>query len=277
MNVLIRCRLAGLSLGLLLVLSRPAGAAEYRVATFEADITIPVGHACMGGGIADAKVVLDPLYAKGFVFLGAGDPVVVVALDWCQANNRSYDRWREALAEAAGTVPTRVMLATVHQHDAPISDLRAQELLDEVGLKGSICDPAFHEQAVHKTAAALRTALASPRRVTHVGVGQAAVERVASNRRIATDALVHWDRTSSDTRFDAAPEGEADHFLKSISLWDGEQPVLAPGDDFEYTSFCPLPTSMGTMHGAYTMRTRSGETFEAEIAPFTLAVPGVVN
>lgn len=57
----------------------------------------------------------------------------------------------------------------------------------------------------------------------------------------------------------------------------GEFPILEPGDAFEYTSFCPLPTPMGTMHGAYTMRTRSGEQFDAEIAPFTLAVPGVVN
>jgi ApaG protein len=57
----------------------------------------------------------------------------------------------------------------------------------------------------------------------------------------------------------------------------GEYPILADGETYEYTSFCPLPTSMGTMHGAYTMRTRSGQTFEAVIAPFTLAVPGVVN
>ena len=57
----------------------------------------------------------------------------------------------------------------------------------------------------------------------------------------------------------------------------GEFPVLAPGSSYEYTSFCPLRTSVGTMHGTYTMRTRSGETFEAEIAPFTLAVPGAVN
>ena len=42
---------------------------EYRVATFTADITIPVGHACMGGGIADAKEIVDPLFAKGFVLL----------------------------------------------------------------------------------------------------------------------------------------------------------------------------------------------------------------
>ena len=57
----------------------------------------------------------------------------------------------------------------------------------------------------------------------------------------------------------------------------GEQPTLAPEEAFEYTSFCPLRTSVGSMHGAYTMRTEGGEMFEAEIAPFTLAVPGVVN
>lgn len=57
----------------------------------------------------------------------------------------------------------------------------------------------------------------------------------------------------------------------------GEQPLLAPGEAFEYTSFCPLRTSVGSMHGNYTMRSRTGEIFQAEIAPFTLAVPGVVN
>jgi ApaG protein len=57
----------------------------------------------------------------------------------------------------------------------------------------------------------------------------------------------------------------------------GETPVLAPGQSFEYTSFCPLRTSMGSMQGSYTMKTAGGETFEARIAPFTLAVPGVVN
>ena len=114
---------------------------EFRVATFEADITIPIGHACMGGGVADAREIVDPLSAKGFVLLGAGEPVVVVALDWCQCNNDSYSRWQEALAEAAGTRPKRVMLATVHQHDAPICDLTAQRLLDQYGLKGWNCDP----------------------------------------------------------------------------------------------------------------------------------------
>jgi len=57
----------------------------------------------------------------------------------------------------------------------------------------------------------------------------------------------------------------------------GEQPVMKPGQGFEYTSFCPLRTSFGSMQGSYTMRTESGETFDARIDPFNLAVPGVVN
>lgn len=57
----------------------------------------------------------------------------------------------------------------------------------------------------------------------------------------------------------------------------GEQPVLAPGESFEYTSFCPLPTPVGSMEGLYRMITAGGEEFDAEIAPFTLAVPGSIN
>jgi ApaG protein len=57
----------------------------------------------------------------------------------------------------------------------------------------------------------------------------------------------------------------------------GDQPVLLPGESYEYTSFCPLRTSMGSMHGSYAMQTEGGEKFDAAIAPFTLAVPGVVN
>ena len=57
----------------------------------------------------------------------------------------------------------------------------------------------------------------------------------------------------------------------------GEQPVLEPGASFEYTSFCPLKTNVGTMHGTYTMVTPGGGSFDARIAPFTLAVPNALN
>ncbi|MGQ0732494.1 MAG: Co2+/Mg2+ efflux protein ApaG [Acidobacteriota bacterium] len=57
----------------------------------------------------------------------------------------------------------------------------------------------------------------------------------------------------------------------------GEQPVLEPGMSFEYTSSCPLKTNVGVMHGSYTMARPDGRTFEAQIAPFTLAVPNALN
>jgi ApaG protein len=57
----------------------------------------------------------------------------------------------------------------------------------------------------------------------------------------------------------------------------GEQPVLDPGQSFEYTSFCPLPTPIGSMHGSYQMVAAGGQTFDATIAPFSLAVPNALN
>jgi len=57
----------------------------------------------------------------------------------------------------------------------------------------------------------------------------------------------------------------------------GEQPTLIPGSSFEYRSFCPLKTSVGSMHGSYQMVTAQGDRFDAIIAPFTLAVPNALN
>ena len=57
----------------------------------------------------------------------------------------------------------------------------------------------------------------------------------------------------------------------------GEQPVLHPGGSFDYTSYCPLKTAVGSMQGSYQMITSSGERFDALIAPFTLAVPNALN
>jgi len=53
----------------------------------------------------------------------------------------------------------------------------------------------------------------------------------------------------------------------------GAQPVLAPGQNFHYTSGCPLPTPSGAMSGRYQMRSTSGEAFEVEIPVFLLESP----
>ena len=57
----------------------------------------------------------------------------------------------------------------------------------------------------------------------------------------------------------------------------GEQPKLLPGEIFEYTSFCPLPTPMGFMEGSFQMIDDSGNEFDAIIKPFRLVAPQVLN
>ncbi len=53
----------------------------------------------------------------------------------------------------------------------------------------------------------------------------------------------------------------------------GEQPVLGPGESFEYTSSCPLPTPSGIMVGDYEMSTQDGERFLARVPAFSLDSP----
>ena len=53
----------------------------------------------------------------------------------------------------------------------------------------------------------------------------------------------------------------------------GEQPVLKPGDSFEYTSGTPLPTPSGIMVGSYQMETTTGERFDIAVPPFSLDSP----
>ena len=57
----------------------------------------------------------------------------------------------------------------------------------------------------------------------------------------------------------------------------GKQPSLKAGEAFEYTSFCPLPTEFGVMHGVFHMAPVDGDAFEARIKPFKLAIPFSVN
>ena len=57
----------------------------------------------------------------------------------------------------------------------------------------------------------------------------------------------------------------------------GEQPVLRPGEHFDYTSYCPLQTPFGTMEGSYQMVAEGGEAFDVRIAPFELAPPMAVH
>jgi hypothetical protein len=209
--------------------ARAADRAPLRIATFTADVTVPMGHGMMGGSWLSTSVA-DPLEAHGIVLMGAQEPVVFVSVDWCEIRNEAYARWQTALAEAAGTKSERVMISTVHQHDAPVADLAAERLLRERKLVGTVCDLDFHERAVTDVAKVLRDSLAKARTFTHLGMGQAKVERVAALRRYLTaDGRVMFNRMSRSQIPEAiaAPEGGIDPWLKTLSFWDGEQPLAA--------------------------------------------------
>lgn len=204
-------------------------ASSWRLATFTVDVTPPLGHPLLAGLYEPALKIEDPLYAKGLILLGPEKPVAVLAVDFCEIRTTAYEEWKSALAEAAGTEPDRVLVTSLHQHNAPILDTVAQNILKEYGIAGNICDPAFHAASVRKTAQAAREALRAARRVTHFGTGQAKVERVASNRRAEVDGKIVFSRNSTtrDPALRAAPEGLVDPFLKTLSFWDGERPVAA--------------------------------------------------
>ncbi len=202
----------------------------YQVATFHVDVTIPIGHACMGGGISPAREIVDPLFANGLVLLGPEKPIVFVAVDWCEIRNDAYNHWRDTLAGAAGTSRESVLLACVHQHDAPVVDYEAQRLLDGAGLEKSLCDTAFAKDCVARVAAAMQEALKTPKPVTHYGIGLARVEGVTSNRRVVLpDGTATYGRGSAtaDPALRALPEGTIDPFLKTLSFWNGDMPVAA--------------------------------------------------
>ena len=57
----------------------------------------------------------------------------------------------------------------------------------------------------------------------------------------------------------------------------GEQPLLRPGESFEYTSGTAMATPVGTMRGSYQMVAEDGNKFDAEIPAFTLSMPRVLH
>src|SRR5213594_1444499 len=88
-------RLLPLASAALLVCVEFSGAAEpepgFRLATFSADVTVPIGHGMMGGAWL-SKRIADPLEAHGLVLSGADKPIVIVAVDWCEIRNEAYAR-----------------------------------------------------------------------------------------------------------------------------------------------------------------------------------------
>ena len=88
------------------------------------------------------------LRARGIVLLGAGEPIVLCAVDWIGIANEGHDAFRGALARAAGTSPSRVAVHTLHQHDAPDCDFSAERILNEAGVHPRQYQGRFQRQVI---------------------------------------------------------------------------------------------------------------------------------
>lgn len=195
--------------------------AEYRLAVFSADVTPPLNSPLCGGLVKPVSSVSEPLQAHGIVILGTDHPVVLCAVDWCEIRNEDHAMWRTVLAEAAGTMPEYVAVQSLHQHNAPIADSAAQRLLQETSSPISIQDSEWMKSAIKGVAESVSAAIPAAEPLTHVGLGEAVVRNVASNRRVmGADGRVQAVRTSAtqDPAVRAAPEGTIDPLLKTICL-----------------------------------------------------------
>ena len=200
--------------------------AHLRVGVFEADVTPPIGSPV---AYAITRSIRDPLSARGIViFIDDQKPVVLCAVDWIGISNEADDEWRKKLAEAAHTTIDRVSVHVLHQHDGVIGDFRMEKIMKEYNIEPIPFDDEFQYKAIQNVADAVAAASANPVEVTHIGFGQAKVEKVASNRRILGPdgkvAMIRWS-SRNDSATIAAPEGLVDPWLKCVSLWNNEKPI----------------------------------------------------
>jgi len=197
-----------------------------RAATFDIDATPPVG----------TYLAYDPminswdlgLRARGIVLLGAGEPIVLCAIDWLGIGNEGHDAFRDALARGAGTTRERVAVHTLHQHDAPACDLSTEKTLRKYGLDLQRYDSSHALDLMARLEKAAAAAIDKAEPVTHLGLGKAEVFKVASNRRIfGPDSKVRATRYTAcrDPELRAEPEGVIDPEVSVVSLWNEEKPV----------------------------------------------------
>lgn len=201
--------------------------ADLKLATFDVDATPPLGAAMA----YDPVKRLDDLTlrCRGIVILGAGQPMVLCAVDWIGIANEGHDAFRMELAKAAGTLPERVAVHALHQHDAPGCDFTAEKLIKELGIEGyTRFDGTFHRQVIQRASEAIKAALPNAQPVTHYGYGEAVVKEVASQRRIkGPEGRIRATRytATKDPALRAEPEGVIDPVVSLLSFWNEDKPV----------------------------------------------------
>ncbi|WP_206610082.1 hypothetical protein [Maribellus luteus] len=233
-------------------LAAQEGASSVYVSAFDVDATPPVGSLLTYGPMINSWDL--SLRARGVVIRGSDDPIVLCVVDWIGIANGGQDAFKQALAHAAGTTPERVAVHTLHQHDAPICDFSAEQILRDANIDPGCFEGSFARGLIHKLAQSVKESMLHARAVSHISFGEAPVYKVASNRRMLTpEGKVFAMRGSSckDSLMRAQPEGLIDPMVSVIGFWDGETPVAvlsfyATHPQSYYLTQVPNPDFPGT-------------------------------
>ena len=197
-----------------------------RVAVFRCDVTPPLGQPLISGDLL--RTVEDPLWAKGIVLEDGKDRYALCSVDWCELCNSSHALFRRKIAEAAGTDISHVAVETIHQHTAPLVDGDAELLLRQAPEPPAQLSPKFIDEVTDRLAAAVREAVGRLEPFDRVGTGEAKPDRVAASRRVKVEGgkiRVRWS-TCREPDLRAMPEGFFDPFLKTITLAQGDKPLV---------------------------------------------------
>jgi hypothetical protein len=200
--------------------------AELKLATFDLDVTPPLGSMMAYDRVTNTWDM--SLRARGITILGAGEPIVLCSIDWIGIANEAHDEFRAALAKAAGTTPSRVTVHCIHQHDAPDADFGAEKILRAAGVEPGQFESTWQRVALANLAAAVKTSLATAQPITHLGLGKANVIDVASNRRIpGPDGKIKGVRytATKDPALRDAPVGVVDSEVSLVSFWNNDKPI----------------------------------------------------
>ena len=204
-----------------------------QVAAFDIDATPPVGYEMSYNTMIKSWDL--GLRARGIVLVGSGQPVILLAIDWLGISHDAHDVFQRKIAESAGTIPQRVAVHTVHQHDAPFArlDLKEGSFGGHEGIPSDNRDSRqtvdkFLASVISRLDSAIQHSLENTRSITHIGYGKAEVYKVASNRSIlGPDGEFKATRFTSceDSALRAAPEGVIDPMVSLVSFWNQDKPV----------------------------------------------------
>jgi hypothetical protein len=198
-----------------------------RVGTFVVDASPPIGSPL---AYDPTKEITEPLSCRGIVLLTDDEPIVLCAIDWLGVANDANLAFRESIAAAVGTSPTRVVMHSLHQHDAPRCDLSAAKILAEFGRADEHFDVEFIQDVVRRTSAAAKIAANQSVPVIAIRTGKGDVQDVASNRRmLGPDGSVHTTRYTAckDPAIAGLPVGVIDPTLRMLTFEGTDGPIAA--------------------------------------------------